>query len=139
MKLNKRIRTVLYDDQRFSAAEIELLHTHAFQRLYDLHQLGLTDRIFIDASHSRLHHVVGVVEQATNLMASLERNLRSKPDVRLDYTGGPHDPAPTSGGFALLVKRRIPAARLMALLHDLTHAPYGHTLEDEIRLVVETH
>jgi HD superfamily phosphohydrolase len=90
MKLNKRIRTVLYDDQRFSSAELELLHTPAFQRLYDLHQLGLTDRIFIDASHSRLHHVVGVVEQATNLMTSLARNLRSKPDVRLDYTGGPH-------------------------------------------------
>ncbi|MGA2220564.1 MAG: hypothetical protein ABSH21_02095 [Verrucomicrobiia bacterium] len=139
MKLTKRIRTVLYDDQKFSALELELLHTPSFQRLYDLHQLGLTDRVFIDASHSRLHHVVGVVEQATNLMESLVRNLLSKPESPLEYTGGPHNPSSTSGDFARLVKRRIPAARLMALLHDLTHTPYGHTLEDEIRLVEEKH
>jgi HD superfamily phosphohydrolase len=33
------------------------------------------------------------------------------------------------------VRNRLAAARCMAFLHDLTHAPYGHTLEDEIHLV----
>jgi len=50
-----RIRTVLYDDQSLLPGEIDILHTPALQRLYDLHQLGLTDRVFIDASHARLH------------------------------------------------------------------------------------
>lgn len=139
MNLTKRIRTVLYGDQKFSAPELELLHTPAFQRLYDLHQLGLTDRVFIDASHSRLHHVIGVVEQATNLMQCLAANLRGKPESLLQYTAAPQTPRPTFSYFARLVTRRIPAARLMAFLHDLTHSPYGHTLEDEIRLVEETH
>src|ERR1039457_6931692 len=112
MKVNKRIKTVLYGDQRFSSAELELLHTPAFQRLYDLHQLGMTDRVLIDASHSRLHHVVGVVEQTTRLLESLERNLKAKPQTPLEYTGGPHAPEPTARDFAHLVRRRISTARL---------------------------
>jgi hypothetical protein len=42
-----RIRTILYDDEHLSQGELDLLHTPALQRLYDLHQLGLTDRIYI--------------------------------------------------------------------------------------------
>lgn len=139
MNLNKRIRTVLYNDQRFTPGEIELLHTPAFQRLYDLHQLGLTDRVFVDASHSRLHHVVGVVEQAGNLMTAIARNLRRTPKVELNYSGAFRGQSTTCRSFATLVVKRIPAVRLMGLLHDLTHAPYGHTLEDEIHLVHEKH
>jgi HD superfamily phosphohydrolase len=40
-----RIRTALYDDQRFYKTEVDLLHTPALQRLYDLHQLGFSDRV----------------------------------------------------------------------------------------------
>ena len=52
-------------DQRIRSAEFDL-HMPALERLYDLHQLGMTDRVFIDASHSRLHHVIGVLEQVTS-------------------------------------------------------------------------
>ena len=54
--------------------EIDLLHTPALQRLYDLHQLGLTDRIYVDASHSRFHHVVGVLEQADKIVDAIVGN-----------------------------------------------------------------
>lgn len=135
----RRIRTVLYDDQRFFATEIDLLHTPALQRLYELHQLGLTDRVFIDASHSRLHHVVGVVEQTDKMMHSIASNLgKSSKEDPLFYSGGP------TAGFskkrlANYTLKKIRAVRLMALLHDITHSPYGHTLEDEIELVPEKH
>ena len=36
-------------------------------------------------------------------------------------------------------KDRIASLRLMALLHDLTHAAFGHTLEDEVRVFPEKH
>ena len=61
MSKAKRLRTILYGDQRVSPGELDLLNTPALQRLYELHQLGLTDRVYIDASHSRLHHVIGVL------------------------------------------------------------------------------
>ena len=75
MRPTKRIRTVLYGDQKLSAAELEVIHTPAMQRLYSLRQLGLTDRVFIDASHSRIHHVVGVLHQIDKLTTAISSNL----------------------------------------------------------------
>jgi HD superfamily phosphohydrolase len=46
------------------------------QRLYGLRQLGLADRIFIDASHARIHHVVGVLQQVDKLVFAIINNLR---------------------------------------------------------------
>jgi HD superfamily phosphohydrolase len=100
--------------------------------------LGLTDRIFIDASHSRLHHVVGVVEQADKIVSAIVRNLRK--DSAAKYSFGDEDPAVLTGReLARLTEERRAPIRIMALLHDLTHAPYGHTLEDEINLVPQGH
>lgn len=130
-----RIRTLLYGDQRLNPGEIDLLHTPALQRLYDLHQLGLTDRIYVDASHSRLHHVVGVLEQADKIVDAIVDNLEDKPDRKLVIAGGPV----AAGEFAKEVGRWKPVIRLIGLLHDLSHAPYGHTIEDEIGLVACKH
>jgi HD superfamily phosphohydrolase len=133
---DRRIRTLLYGDERLSAGEIDLLHTPALQRLYDLHQLGLTDRIFIDASHSRLHHVVGVLEQTEKLVAAIISNLDASPGrAFLTAQAGKFQ----AGEFSRDVEEAKPVIRLIGLLHDLTHAPYGHTIEDEIRLVACKH
>jgi len=133
----KRVRTLLYDDQRFRPGELDLLHTPALQRLYDLHQLGLTDRVYIDASHSRIHHVVGVMEQAQNLCDSLQENLEASVAFRplkvRDETG--QVLAFAFDQLVGLVKDSVPVIRLIALFHDLTHSPYGHTVEDEIELI----
>ena len=136
----KRIRTLLYGDQRFRSTEIDLLHTPALQRLYDLHQLGLTDRVYVDASHARLHHVIGVMEQADKLCEALRDNL-SRCSNRVFKVFDASETKLTLDGQALagLVEKRTSVIRLIGLLHDLTHAPYGHTVEDEIELVIQVH
>jgi hypothetical protein len=138
MAASKRIRTVLYGDQRLSSAELEILHTPAMQRLYGLRQLGFTDRIFIDASHSRIHHVVGVLHQVDSLISAVVANLaRSSRTLRIGRKGE-HENLSASQ-LAIIVRRRRPVVRLVGLLHDLTHAPFGHTVEDEIKLVGTKH
>jgi HD superfamily phosphohydrolase len=139
MKPNKRIRTVLYGDQRLSGAELEILHTPAMQRLYGLRQLGFTDRIFIDASHARIHHVVGVLEQVDKLVSAIINNLgKTKRTLRIGSSKQDHR-AFNSAQLVELVTSRKPVIRLIGLLHDLTHAPFGHTVEDEIQLVRTKH
>lgn len=139
MRTNKRIRTVLYGDERLSAAELEVIHTPAMQRLYSLKQLGLADRVYIDASHSRIHHVVGVLEQTDKLVDAIIINLRQR--SRVFHLGLPKDNIPVqhSGPLSQFVSRRKPVIRFVGLLHDLTHAPFGHTVEDEIRIVESKH
>jgi HD superfamily phosphohydrolase len=110
------------------------LHTQSMQRLYDLHQLGLTDRVFIDASHSRLHHVVGVLHQVDNLVEAIAKNLKRGPQGTFKF-GEDRAGGVSAIQLAKLVTDSRPVIRLIGLLHDLTHAPYGHTVEDEIELV----
>lgn len=140
MSSERRIRTVLYGDQRMESTELELLHTPALQRLYDLHQLGLTDRVFVDASHSRLQHVIGVLEQVDNVMEAIARNLERRKTRTLTHRmpDGSLRKVPARD-LANYARTRRRAVRLMGLLHDLTHAPFGHTLEDEIQLQVSKH
>jgi len=137
MSKPKRLRTILYGDQRVSNEELDLLNTPALQRLYELHQLGLTDRVFIDASHSRLHHVIGVLEQAERIANAIIRNLNTDPGRVIEYGRPPS--AISARDLARHVSQSRPIIRLIGLLHDLTHAPYGHTVEDEINLVVCKH
>jgi len=139
MKFTRRIRTVLYEDQPFTDTELDLLHTPALQRLYDLHQLGLTDRVFVDASHTRFSHVIGVMHMTDRIVDAICRNLDGKMQRKRDLPYYGCKQPLTAKSFAAEVKNRWPAIRLIGLLHDLTHAPYGHTLEDEIELVDETH
>jgi HD superfamily phosphohydrolase len=138
MASSKRIRTVLYGDQRLSSAELEILHTPAMQRLYGLRQLGFTDRIFIDASHSRIHHVVGVLHQVDNLISAVVTNLKQSSRTLRIGRKGEHENLSASQ-LAIIVRKRKPVVRLVGLLHDLTHAPFGHTVEDEIKLVGTKH
>jgi len=139
MRTTKRIRTVLYGDQRLSSAELEVLHTPAMQRLYDLRQLGLTDRVFIDASHARIHHVVGVLHQVDKIVSAIISNLeRSKGDLQFKSLEGTTKTISVKAQ-ARYVRQRKSVIRFIGLLHDLTHAPFGHTIEDEILLVKTKH
>lgn len=139
MVQHRRVRTTLYDDQRLLPGELDLLHTPTLQRLYDLRQLGFTDRVFVDASHLRIHHTIGTLEQVDRLVHAIAKNLRLGPHYNLTWGPGDSKHSMSTHDFARQVEKRSPVVRLMALLHDITHAPYGHTLEDEIKLIQPGH
>ena len=140
----KILRTRLYGDQNFSRFELEILHVPAMQRLYNLKQLGFTDRVFPDAIHSRFNHVLGATEVVEKMGTKLIAWLDVHRDQEFKYY------VPASDGLGQDAKisaaelrdhlgRSMPVLRLMGLLHDLTHAAFGHTLEDEVNVFQEKH
>ena len=143
----KTVRTVLYNDQEFTEWELELLHTPVVQRLYNLKQLGFADRVFPDAVHSRLNHVLGVAEMAQRMAVRLQRWCKKNEAVTLEYVQDLRGAPPAewerrsirAGELGELLARRIPVVRMIGLLHDLTHAAFGHTLEDEVNVFEEKH
>lgn len=94
--------------------EIAIVDTPEFQRLGGIKQLGTTYVVFRGARHTRFEHSIGTLHQAERMIGWLTRNPKEPVDV------------PPQA-------RRL--ARLAALLHDLPHVPFGHTLEDELGLL----
>lgn len=139
----KIVRTRLYGDQDFSRFEMEILHVPVMQRLYNLKQLGFADRVFPDAVHSRFNHILGATEVVGKMGTKLIAWLEAHGDQKFKYCPAGSDPGNSVDVSASQLRTQLagnmPALRLMALLHDLTHAAYGHTLEDEVNVFQEKH
>jgi uncharacterized protein len=106
----KLIRDAVHGDIRLDPLEIELIDTPEFQRLRGIKQLGTAYLVFPSALHTRFEHSLGTSWMAWRLVEVLRRTQSlNSDDVRL--------------------------IRVAALLHDITHIPFGHTLEDERRIL----
>ncbi|MBM3462993.1 MAG: HD domain-containing protein [Armatimonadetes bacterium] len=90
--------------------EIPLIDTPEFQRLRGIKQLGTASLVYPSAVHTRFEHSLGTCWLARRMVDDL-------------------------GGFSEEQRRAIFAA---ALLHDVSHIPFGHTFEDE-RHIFERH
>jgi uncharacterized protein len=106
----KVIRDAVHGDIELSALEIELIDTLEFQRLRGIRQLGTAYLVYPSAVHTRFEHSLGTSWMAHRIVEVLRRNS-----------------AIDAGAEALI--------RVSALLHDITHIPFGHTLEDERRVL----
>lgn len=104
----KVIRDAAHGDLEFDKDEIEMINTREFQRLRHIRQLGLAYLVYPSASHSRFEHVLGVCHLAQKIIDVVNRA----------------DPGRISDDDRKII-------RYLALLHDVGHVPFGHTLEDE--------
>lgn len=100
---------------RLEDHEIDLVESREFQRLDGIRQLGTAHLVFRSANHTRFEHSLGTLHEAQRLIEAVNDNPRAT--RKINETG-----------------RRL--IRSLALLHDLTHVPYSHTLEDEAHLLV---
>jgi uncharacterized protein len=106
----KLIRDAVHGDIEFGPLEIELIDTPEFQRLRGIKQLGTASLVFPSAVHTRFEHSLGASWMAHRIVSALNRTRRISADEE-----------------SLI--------RVTALLHDITHIPFGHTLEDERRVL----
>ena len=104
------IRDPIHGDLELDPIEAAVLDAPEVQRLRGIKQLGTASLVYPGCVHTRFDHSLGANALAKRILAGLKREgLPVSADLE------------TGVGIA-------------ALLHDITHVPFGHTLEDERRL-----
>jgi len=96
----KIIHDTVHGSVRVDGVLRDLMETYDFQRLGGIRQLGLAYLVFPGANHTRFEHSVGTAHVAGEMAKSL--------DIPAD-------------------ERTL--VQCAALLHDLGHGPFSHTLE----------
>jgi HD superfamily phosphohydrolase len=109
----KTLRDPIHGDISLTDLEIEIMDTPEFQRLRGIRQLGTSHLIFPGANHTRFEHSVGTNWMLKRMIRSINRSgmCQSISDEERNFLG------------------------VAALLHDITHIPFGHTFEDERRIL----
>lgn len=108
-------RDPIHGDITITALERAIIDSRAFQRLRSIKQLGPTDLVYPGAVHTRFQHSLGTVHCVEKLVHTVNRNSEIYSQAVLVAV----EPYPH-----VLI-------RLVALVHDIAHMPFGHTLEDE--------
>jgi len=103
------VRIPAVQDVPFTRRVRALVDTFEFQRLQYISQLGLVQRVYPGASHTRFEHALGVYHNAVRYLSHLRL------DERFTSICTPRD-------AELLI--------VAALLHDLGHWPFCHPIED---------
>jgi HD superfamily phosphohydrolase len=101
------IRDPVHGDITLSALEAQVMDLPEVQRLRGIKQLGTASLVYPGCVHTRFDHSLGVSALAKRLLR----------EIAARGTGVDADVAQ--------------AVSVAALLHDVTHLPFGHTLEDE--------
>ncbi len=107
----KVIRDAVHGDIALDALAVSILDTPEMQRLRGIKQLGTASLVYPSAVHTRFEHALGTYHVARRILGALEAR-----------------------GGGRLPGRLAEAAAVAALVHDVTHVPFGHTFEDERRL-----
>ncbi len=114
-KLNaKIIRDSVHGDILVEPEDLLLLDTPQVQRLRWVKQLGSAFHVYPGAQHSRFEHSLGTYHVARRMIESIRKNHRRDKASCRDLTA-----------------REAAIVRKVALLHDVTHIPHGHAVEDQ--------
>src|SRR5437763_8204207 len=107
----RTVRDSLYDLIPLGSREEKLISTPAFLRLQNVKQLGFVYRVWPGATHTRYEHSLGCYHLAVRaLRALLQRG--------------------EDGGLAGVSVSSVQILVVAALLHDIGHYPFSHTIEE---------
>ena len=112
----KTIGIAVTGDVQVTALEVAVIDSPHFQRLRGVRQLGTVNLVYPTALHTRFDHSLGTLAKADEMVLAVATNAKNRGDE----------------GRVTLTQRKL--ARMYALLHDITHVPFGHTIEDEMGL-----
>jgi HD superfamily phosphohydrolase len=162
LKPGKVITDPIHGDVFITRLEQAILDTPPLQRLRRVRQLGTTQLVYPGATHSRFSHALGalrVVQDLLDVVIGQRFGQHSVPDLfaqwqkeadadehdiesngnlssELALAADPGDPDRSAIRHRKKLAEAIVLARLGALLHDLGHVPFGHSIEDDLKLLV---
>lgn len=110
-----RLRDPIHGFIELSELELELVDSPPFQRLRNIKQLATTYLVYHGAEHTRFGHSLGVMHLVDRAFCSAIRNHHSESGEEL-----------FSEMDAAWYRQLL---RLIALVHDLGHAPFSHGSE----------
>jgi uncharacterized protein len=105
------VRDSLYDLIPLGPREVKLIGSAPFLRLQKVKQLGFVYRIWPGATHTRYEHSLGVYHLAVRALRALL--LRGE-----------------EGGLTGISTSSVQTLVVAALLHDIGHYPFSHTIEE---------
>lgn len=108
-------------DIKIEGQELLFINTKCFQRLYNIKQLGLADRVYPFATHTRAAHCLDCLDMSQRFIDALKENIRHTTSINKEE----------GDKFWKRIEEDAPLIRAAALLHDIIHIPYAHILEDE--------
>lgn len=108
------LRDPVHGDVYLSDEEMAVLDTMEMQRLRGVKQLGTAYLVYPGAVHTRFDHLIGALHVTSKVIESINKNAELDPSGCLAIGEG---------------EARI--IRLAALIHDITHIPFGHSIEDQ--------
>lgn len=112
MNKGKKFRDPIHDFIHVTPEELKIINSPVFQRTHNIKQLSLGYYVYHGAEHSRFGHMIGATHIAGLAFDSLKRNT-----VELGEKFEPDDTDRAT-------------IRMAALLHDVGHAPFSHSLEN---------
>jgi uncharacterized protein len=117
MSVKKRysvLRDPVHGDVYLTHEELSVLDTHEMQRLRGVKQLGTAFLVYPGALHTRFDHSIGSLHVAQKMIEAINLNFE------LDPAGG-----------VRVSEEEARVVRIAALVHDATHVPFGHSIEDQ--------
>jgi len=117
MALRKRfsvMRDPVHGDIYLTHEELRVLDTPEMQRMRGIKQLGPAYLVFPGALHTRFDHSIGTVHIAQKMIDAINLSFELDP----------------ARGIAISDEERR-VIRMAGLLHDVTHIPFGHNIEDQ--------
>ncbi len=117
MKSRKKysvMRDPVHGDIYVTHEEISLLDTREMQRMRGVKQLGTAYLVYQGAMHTRFDHQIGSLHVTQQMIDAINLSCGL-------------DPANLIG----ISEQETRVIRIAALLHDITHIPFGHNLEDQ--------
>lgn len=110
----KRVACPVHTTIELRDIEAKVLDSPVFQRMRHVRTLGLVYYVFPGGDFSRLSHSLGVLHVASQILTTLKR-------------GNPR-----------IIDQAVETdLRLAALLHDVGHAPFSHTMEHALEHYAE--